>query len=199
MLAEKLQKTGDAIQHILETIAWSSEQGHYNGAIQQDLHGYGSADTMILYFGAAKDEEHLRGALNYVANPGYWKAINIEEESYVPALLFHYGRAKDAYRVLFDLSAPNKPRREYPEVSYAVIAAIVTGAMGVEPSHRGDPYDVRTFAQPITDDANLSLTSLRIRANLLDIMHDGETRTRLFNRRGPLLRWRAVFKGEVLR
>ena len=196
-LAEQLQRTADKIQNILETVAWSGEQNHFNGVIQKGGHGFGSADTMILHFGATKDDEHLRGALNYVANPAYWKAVNIEEESYVPALLFRYGRAEAAYQVLFDLSAQDKPRREYPEVSYAVISDIVSGAMGVEPSHLGDPYDVQTLSQPMTNDENLSLTSLRIKSNLIDITHQGAGCTQLTNRQGPSLRWRAAFKGSV--
>lgn len=196
-LAEHLQKAGNAIQHILETVAWSREQGHYNGAIQKNLHGYGSTDTMILYFDAVNDEEHLSGALDYVANPAYWKTINIEEESYVPAVLFHYGRASVAYQVIFDLSAQNKARREYPEVSYGVIAAIVTGAMGIEPSHPSDRYDVQTLSQPAMRSEELSLSSLRIKANLLDIKHHGDASTRLTNRQGPSIRWKAVFTGNI--
>lgn len=196
-LAERLQKTADAIQHILETVAWSRQQDHFNGLVQRDGHGYGSADTMILHFGAVKDAEHLRGALKYVANPRYWKTINIEEESYIPALLFRYGRSAEAYQVLFDVSAQNKPRREYPEVSYAVISDIVTGAMGVEPSHLGDPYDVQTLSQPRTNDDDLSLASLHIKTSLIDLEHQGTAKTQLTNRRGPSLRWRAAFKGEI--
>ena len=194
-VAEKLQKTGDAIQHILETVAWSSEQGHFNGVIQQGSHGYGSADTMVLYFGAVKNEEHLRGALNYVANPAYWKTINIEEESYAPLVLFRYGRSDAAYHVLLDLSDPAKPRREYPEVSYAVVAGLVSGAMGVEPAGVDAAFDLQSLAQPMNKNDQQSLTSLPIRGNVLDLVQQGETTQHLTNRKGPAVRWRAEFPG----
>ncbi len=193
--ATELQKTADAIQHILETVAWSSDEKHFHGMIQQDLHGFGSADTMILYFGASKDRAHIRSALDYVANPSYWQTINIEEESYVPVVLFRYGRADIAYRVLLDLSVPTKPRREYPEVSYGVIAGIVSGAMGVEPAHGGDRFDIQTLAQPATSQDELSLHNLQIRGNVIDVTHTGDRITRVVNREGKPLRWKAMFLG----
>jgi hypothetical protein len=194
-LAEKLQKAADAIQHLLETVAWSREQGHFNGVIQQGSHGYGSADTMVLYFGAVKDEGHLRGALDYVANPAYWKTINIEEESYAPLVLFRYGRSDVAYRVLLDLSDPAKPRREYPEVSYAVVAGLVSGAMGVEPARNGAGYDVQSLPQPMNKSDEQALASLPIGQNVLDLVQHGDTMQRLTNRKGAAIRWRAAFPG----
>ena len=196
-LAGRLQKTADAIQHLLETIAWSEERGHFNGVIQKSLSGFGSGDTFALYFDAVKDPSHLRGALDYVSDPAYWKNINIEEESYVPIVLFRYGRTPAAYQVLDDLAAPGKPRREYPEVSYAVIAALVSGAMGIEPAPAGDTYDVQTLPQPMTKMDDLSVTSLRIKGNTVDISHVVGPGTRFFNRKGPALRWRAAFEGTV--
>lgn len=196
-LAERLQKSADEIQHILETVAWSRESGHFNSAIQQGLHGFGSADTMVLYFDAAKDPDHIRGALDFVADPAYWKTINIEEESYAPIVLFRYGRTDAAYRVLLDLSAPGKPRREYPEVSYAVIAALISGAMGIEPAHAGEAYDVQTLPQPMTKTDDMSATSLRIKSNVLDISHAAGASTRFVNREGAAIRWKAAFEGTA--
>ena len=194
-LAKKLQETADGIQHILETVAWSPEQRHFNGVIQQGSHGYGSADTMVLYFGAVKDEEHLRGALDYVANPAYWKTINIEEESYAPLVLFRYGGRDAAYRVLLDLSDPAKPRREYPEVSYAVVAGVVSGAMGVEPARIDVGYDVQSLPQPMNKGDEQALASLPIGQNVLDLVQHGDTMQRLTNRKGAAIRWRAEFPG----
>jgi hypothetical protein len=196
-LAARLQTTADAIQHLLETIAWSQDRGHFNGVIQKSLSGFGSGDTLALFFDAVKDPAHLRGALDYVSDPAYWKTVNIEEESYVPIVLFRYGQTSAAYRVLLDLAAPGKPRREYPEVSYAVIAALVSGAMGIEPAPSGDTYDVRTLPQPMTKTDDLSVTSLRIKGNIVDISHVAGAGTRFYNRKGPALRWRAAFVGTV--
>jgi hypothetical protein len=69
--------------------------------------------------------------------------------------------------------------------------------MGVEPSHPSDPYDVQTLPQPMVRDEVLSLTSLPIGANLLDIKNSGDQSSRMENRQGRLIRWRAAFKGDI--
>jgi hypothetical protein len=80
-LVHETQRVADAIQSLLDQVGWSEQGRHYFGTIRKDGSGYGSGDTLVLYFGAAKDPAHLRGALDYVSSPTYWKQINIEEES----------------------------------------------------------------------------------------------------------------------
>jgi hypothetical protein len=198
-LAVSAQSVANQIQQLLERIAWSQSQQHYLGVIRQDQSGFESGDVMTLYFGAAKDPTHLRSALDYISSPKYWQKINIEEESYAPLLLFRYGRTEPAYDILFDLSRPEKPRREYPEVSYAVIAALVGGTMGVRPSRSGEPFDVQTLAQLPSAADYASIQSLPFRTNILDIKHIGSLSSGLSNRSGPELRWRAMFRGTVRR
>lgn len=197
VLAARLQKAAEQIQQRLETVAWSDTGKHFNGVIRKNLSGFGSGDAMALYFDAVKDPAHIQGALAYLSDPTYWKQINIEEESYVPLILFRYGRTAAAYRVLFDLASPDKQRREYPEVSYAVVDAIVRGTMGIEPSHAGDAYDVQTLPQPLTGEETLKVASLRIQGNLLDIASHGATTIDFNNRQGPSIRWKAAFKGDA--
>ena len=159
-------------------------------SLRPDRHGIGRCARSLLQ--AAKTPAHIRGALDYLSSPQYWQHINIEEESYVPLTLFRYGRNDAAYQVLADLSSPQKDRREYPEVSYSVIAALVSGVMGLEPSHSGEPFDVRTLSLlPASDRATLS--NVAIGRNHLEITQVGQSETRLKNNAGPALRWRAAF------
>ncbi len=198
-LAQKMQPEADAIQSLLERIGWSEQGHHYFGTINKDQSGSGSGDTLVLYFGAAKDPAHIRGALDYVSSPAYWKQINIEEESYVPLTLFRYGRNEVACQVLADISNPQKNRREYPEVSYAVIAAIVSGIMGLSPGPIGGDYDVSTISRLPEDHDQATLTGISIRENQLDVAQTGTSTTQLKNASGPTLRWRAEFSGTLAR
>jgi hypothetical protein len=195
-LAQTMQPEADAIQSLLERVGWSEQGHHYFGTIHKDQSGSGSGDTLILYFNAAKDPTHIRGALDYISSPTYWKQINIEEESYIPLTLFRYGRNEAAYQVMADLSGPQKNRREYPEVSYAVIAAIVSGVMGLSPGPIGGDYDVSTISRLPADSNQATLIAVPIRHNHLDVTHTG-TSTRLKNTSGPALRWRAEFPGAL--
>ena len=198
-LAQETQTTADAIQVLLERVAWSKTQKHYLGTIRRDLTGAGTGDALVLYFRAAKDPAHLHGALDYLSSPHYWKHINIEEESYVPLTLFRYGRNDAAYQVLADLSSQQKARREYPEVSYSVIEAFVSGVMGLEPAHHDDAFDILTLSRLPTDHDRAALSAVSIRKNRLDITHTGRSSTRLKNVSGPAVRWRAAFPGTVSR
>jgi hypothetical protein len=198
-LSKRLRKSADKIQNILETTAWSRAEGHFNGLIRGDQSGFGSGDTLALYFDAIRNARHAQGALDYVSNPAYWKQVNVEAESYLPETLFKYGRTSAAYQVLFDLAAPNKLRREYPEVSYAIVGAIICGAMGIEPGNAGESIDVKTLPQPLAQSDLLSVSSLRIKNSLLEITSAGSLQTRLTNREGPRLRWKAEFEGEFER
>jgi hypothetical protein len=198
-LAQDMQPAADAIQTLLERVTWSKTQNHYLGTIRKDLTGSGSGDALVLYFGATKDPAHLRGALDYLSSPSYWQHTNIEEESYVPLTLFRYGRDRAAYQVLADISSPQKGRHEYPEASYSVIEALVSGVMGLRPAHHGDTFDVLTCSHLPNDHDRATLSAASIKKNHLDITHTGRSSTRLKNVSGPAVRWRAAFDGTVSR
>src|SRR5258708_12428546 len=118
------------------------------GLLCQGGRTQGSGDGMVLYFGATSDPIHIRGALTHIESPEYLKNIGIEEESYLPQTLYHYGEKAAAYERMMDLSSPDKDRREYPEVSFAVISALVSGMMGVETIY--DPASGRPLIHSIS-------------------------------------------------
>lgn len=196
-LQPQLDAMPNALQQLIERVAWSQQEHHYFGTIHQNLTGSGSGDAMLLYFGAIEDASHREAALSYVSSPDYWKNIGIEEESYLPLTLFRYGRTEAAYRVMADLSNPQKARREYPEVSYSVLEALVSGAMGVQPSHAHDSYDVLTMSQLPFENDTATLSRVSIKRNLLEVTHTGTTETKLTNVSGPTIRWRAAFRGNL--
>lgn len=194
-LAQQMKPIAGAIQELLERVGWSKTQEHYFGTIRKDLSGAGSGDALVLYFGASKEPAHRRKALDYISSPNYWKQINIEAESYLPLTLFRYGKDAAAYRVLKDLTSPHKNRRDYPEVSYAVLAALASGVMGLEPSSKGEPFDIRTLSRLSAAD-RATLSHVAIGRNYVEITHVGQSETHVKNDAGPRLRWRAEFLGQ---
>lgn len=58
--------------------------------------------------------------------------INIESQSYLPKLFYNFDEQHRAFEELMDLSHPMKERKEYPEVSYAIVEAILEGLNGFE-------------------------------------------------------------------
>lgn len=196
-LARSAKTKAAEIQDLIERVGWSEKEHHYLSAIRSDLSGYGSADTMVLYFEAAKDPQHIQGALSYISSTDYWKQINIEEESYVPLTLFRYGLNEIAYQVLVNISDPQKPRREYPEVSYSVVEAIVSGVMGVAAGSGRDGYDVLTLSGLLQNSDQATITGLAIKKNQIRVTHQGRFSTSFSNLQGPSLRWRVEFPGSA--
>ena len=198
-LAAQYGHTADRISRMIEQKAWSETEHHYMGFFSQDGSTRGSGDAMVLYFGATSDLIHIRRALTHIESPEYLNNIGIEEESYLPQCFYRYGEKTAAYQRIMDLSRPDKDRREYPEVSFSVISALVTGMMGVETIY--DPASGRTLLHSISrlDKSSdiATMKGIRIRQNLVDLQHMGDQQSSLVNRSGPPLHWQATFAGKV--
>lgn len=123
----------------------------------------------------------------------------------MPEILYRYGKAEAAYDQILDLTREGKNRREYPEVSYSVIGAIVTGLMGMElvPAEPEKSLEQEMYVdRMVTTLSHLTsrtkwaeLKGIPVRANELTLRHDGLTSTTLTNVRGPALIWNACFQG----
>jgi hypothetical protein len=122
------------------------------------------------------------------------KAPNIEMESYLPEVYYRHGRDEAAYAEILKLSDPAKKRREYPEVPFALVGAIASGTMGVEPEADGRTVATRSRLTEAT--AWAELLSVPVLGNVVDIRHEGRKRSALTNASGPTLAWRAAFDGR---
>ena len=198
LLAQRYGNTADRILDLIENKAWSQQRSRFMGFFSRDGGRHGSGDAMVLYFGATKDPSHIRAALSHVESAKYLKNIGIEAESYLPETLYRYGEKDAAYRVIMDLTRPDKARREYPEVSFSVIGAIVTGMMGMEvvDDNRGHPllYSISRL-RSASDRAKLS--NVRVRDDLVDLEHVGDRRSIMTNRSKMQISWQAAFPGRV--
>jgi hypothetical protein len=161
-----------------------------------------------LYWPVASDGAHLRASLErLVAQIGRSRSGPIEEQSHHPEILYRYGAPDVAHDQIMDLSRADRARREYPEVPYSVVGAVVTGLMGVgvdpvAPGREAALVDyfanqfVMTLPQLTSKTAWAELRHLPVRANDLTIRHDGVTGTVFTNNRGPAVVWRAAFPGR---
>lgn len=168
------------------------------GFFSQDGSTHGTGDAMVLYFGATKDPGHIRAALSYIESAEYLKNIGIEEESYLPQTFYRYGENGAAYERMMDLTRPDKDRREYPEVSFSVIGAMVTGTMGIEVVNDGNSQRplLHSISRLPKSSDSATLTGVRIRENLINLEHVGYQKSTLTNRSGPTLHWQAAFLGK---
>jgi hypothetical protein len=196
----------EGIAQILETRAWSSPSHHFYNALQQNGEGVGTGDAFILYFGAATNPEHRRLALEELRRQTREAAPGIEEQSYRPEILFHLNAPEEAYSQIVDLSRPDRERREYPEVSYAIIGSIVTGMMGVNvvpAESRGTDQMlarkvvVQTLPRLSIRTSEAELDKLPVRQNVINVRHRRNQSSSITNVSGPTFTWRASFDGSA--
>ena len=188
---------------------WDASSGtFYAFALPGGRFAPGGVDVSVLYFGAA-GAAHEQSALDVILRRFERQPAGIEMQSHLPEILYRYGRADAAYGQILDLSRPDKKRREYPEVSFAVIGAIVNGALGIEPDVTRIVRDAEwtpAFDGVLTTLSRLTgrtswaeLIDVPFRGNRINVRHEGTSATVLTNASGPPLRWRACFAAGNLR
>lgn len=109
-----------------------------------------------------------------------------------------------AYAQMMDLTREGRERQEYPEVSYSVVGAMVTGLMGItvdpvspfQAATEGNFVDgiVRTLPG-LGAIAWAELRNLPIRTNEVAVRHDAGRKTVFTNQTGPALIWEATLDG----
>lgn len=182
---------------------WSDSRGAFFAAIGIDGQllaelspGSGGNVLFPLYFGlieevykcdAALAELSLRLPINDQVTGG------VEEGSYLPEIFYNYGRADIAYHALLDLMDPSLKRRDYPEVSFAVVGACATGLMGIEPD--ATLKKIGTFPQLSNVDW-VDLKHVPLFDNQISVLHIGNRKTIFTNESGAAFQWRASFPGK---
>jgi hypothetical protein len=204
--AGEFDREAAGIAHILETKGWNAGEEHFNGFLRPDGQGFGPGDAFTLYFNAATAPQQRDAALKELERETREPDPGIEEQSYRPEIFFRYGVPEEAYNQILDLSRPDRKRREYPEVSYAVIGSMVTGMMGVgvlpvdKPDSRTLPGSwvvIQTLPRLSTHTSWAELDNLPIRQNVINIHHVRNQSSSITNVSGPAFTWRASFDGSA--
>ena len=204
---EFLKRATD-VKSFLNQDWWDKESTSYYSSLGLDYklrtHGLNVA---VLYYGAAeegpKSESVVNAILRCIRNK---EPIGVEEQSHLPEILYRYGKADAASDQILDLAGEGKNRREYPEVSYAVVGAIVAGLMGIElvPAEPEKAlqkalymeWKVSTLPRLTSKTKWAELKHVPIRSNEINVRHDGLSKTTLTNAAGPALIWNACFPGS---
>lgn len=202
--ASKFDAEANGIARILATHAWDSKDHHFFNVLRQHGSGIGKGDAFILYFHAATTRSQRQMALDELRKDTHEPDPGIEEQSYRPEILLHGNAPEEAYTQILDLLRPDRARREYPEISYAVIGAIVSGMMGVnvvpENSLKTDELLAKkvvilTLPRLSEQTAEAELDNLPIRSNVIDIRNVRDQSSTMTNVFGPAFTWRASFDG----
>ena len=206
--SKEFLKRANDVKSFLNQVWWDKESGAYYSSLGLDhklrKHGFNLA---VLYYGAAEDGPKAESVVTAIVRSiGNKEPTGIEEQSHLPEVLYRYGKAEAAYEQILDLTAERKNRREYPEVSYSVIGAVVTGLMGIElvladpdkAQHESLYVEgtVRTTSHLTATTKWAELRHVPIRANEITVRHEGLSETMVTNEAGLALIWNACFAGS---
>jgi hypothetical protein len=174
---------------------WLPGERRFAGMMRQDR-TYDSqeveiATVMALLSGIVAEGEKTDSTLARVEG---MKSQGVEIRSYLPEVLYRYGRNEAAYAELKTRMDPALHRREYPEVSYAVVGDIATGLMGVSADARD--LTIATHPRLTPDTAWAELRGLSVLGNSIDLRHDRGPTSSCTNASGPSFSWKATFPGR---
>lgn len=185
---------------------WDENGGEFYSRLNKDYRFEGHDTAALLYRDAVEDATRRKKTLDAFLyeikkNP----SSGVEGQSHHAEILYRYGVPEVAYAQMMDLARPGRDRREYPEVSYSIIGAIVTGLVGVTLaptsftlSDTGGSFVDRFIrTEPALGNiAWVELRNLPVRSNEVAVRQEGGRKTTFTNQKGPSVIWRAAFSGS---
>jgi hypothetical protein len=196
--AEEYRQKALDLKCLFNNTWWDAQHKRFYGFLMQDrsfsTDDQGLGNIFTLYFDLADGQERIHRTLEGIIQLEP-EINNVETRSYIPEILYRYGRDQAAYAVLKSLFDPNLPRREYPELSYALIGALGTGLMGLAVDAR--EHLVSTLPRLTADTGQADLRSVPVFGTHLDLCHVGCAETTLTNQGRQPFYWQATFPGQM--
>jgi hypothetical protein len=189
--AEELVGKANALRELYQSVWWDKQQKRFYGALLQDrtffTDYYAEGNFLPLFFGIVEDVSKRQLALTDLVHNG---VANVEGKTYLPDIYYLNGMKEQAYQELSELIEPSLPRREYPEVSYSVIGAVITGMMGMA----GDGKEVVSTFSNLTSEVDWAkIEHVPILGSAVSVEHRGLTETIFSNLGERVLTWKASF------
>jgi hypothetical protein len=199
-------RTAGQIKTLINTTWWNSAQGYFYAFFNKQHQFSGRAGADVLYHDAAEAGKKTESALQTLLGTMHSEPADaVEAKSHYAEILYRYGKSREAYDQIMDLSREGRARREYPEVSYSVIGALVTGLMGigVEPANAITDFTPASFKQIVVTRPALNspsdwveLRNLPLLGGSVTVRHRANIETTFTNRGTVPLRWKPAFPGS---
>ncbi|MCW5982751.1 MAG: hypothetical protein KIT09_31975 [Bryobacteraceae bacterium] len=195
-LAGQYRSKAEALRARFNAEWWNPLQNRYYASILPDgkyFDGYiADANVFTLRFGIAEPGAKTEAALDALEKirPAFDQTL-----SYIPELLFEYGRNESAHRLFLELADPDFQSAVMPEIVFAAVAAVGTGLMGLSP----DAPNATVETQPRLPEevAWVRLSRAPVLDNEVAVYHRGVTETTFTNQSGPLVYWKASFPAKA--
>lgn len=173
-LAQDYREKAKLYKKVIEENFWDEKENSYYSFVTYngEYHSTEPA-TFLLWFNAIDNPQRLEGVLNQLER----KTYNIENTSYLPYIQYKYGRKEMAYKTLNFLSNITTKRRDYPEVSYGVVQAMVDGLMGIKIDFISETISIKPSLSDNTKWAEIQ--GLPIADNSISVKHYGNNKAEI--------------------
>ncbi len=183
--------TAKELKNIVNRRWWDEESGRFNMFLFNDGHMQPGEGTAFLLRSGIVEPGLKTGRT--LAGLTSQKKFNIETRSYLPMIFFDHDLDDEAYRQILILSDSTTPRREYPEVSFAVVESIVAGWMGIEPDAAANLLITRSHLDTL---ATASISCLPLLQSSINVEHQGRSATKISMTKEKKILWKACFDGR---
>lgn len=190
------RRMAEKLSRLLQEQWWDGKEQRYYQVKDEDgtlRHGSGAGHELSLcYYQVLEEGERLCRHLERLQADAV-KGINVEGLSHYPAVFYRNGQPKRGAQWLRELISPGLFRREYPEVSYAVVEAFVYEMAGVCPD--GPNKAVRILPRLPKEIAWFHIKNLPFLDGELDISQESD-RLLVTNRTGGRIAVNGAEVGE---
>ncbi|MFF2480299.1 hypothetical protein [Paenibacillus sp. NPDC058071] len=185
----------DDLQKLLNERWWDEANNSFYVALGHDgqfLNSEaGEGQFLPLYYEAITDSAKRESALIEAIAKG---VSNVEGMSYLPEMYYRAGYDEQALISLKALMEPELERREYPEVSYSAIGAIVSGLMGISADGVSGIATASGLAGGV---GQAELTGLPVIGRTIGVKHEDHRSTALTLMSGETIVWKVKFPAEA--
>jgi len=185
--AKEYEQKAQTLQDWFESAWWSDKEQAYAAVwFGGDKFGFeymGTVAGMPLYFGLIRSPERQQKQLNYMMKN---TADCVEESSYHAEIFWRYGLDEKGQEAFLAMTNPDLKRKEYPEVSYAAIGAVITGLMGIRPNAAEGILHTRST---LRDGGFAQINHLPLWGGEISLLHEGRESSTLLNQTARPIAW----------
>ena len=164
--------------------SYKTDDGNFGGQLINFL------ISTILHFDLVRDVEKIERSLVQLEQGGG----NVEENSYIPMVLYKFNKVETAYSKLLQMADPSVERRIYPEVSYVFVGTVAEGLMGVEPNAPENRF--QTTPKLPKGLEWVEVKNIPWKAGYVTVKHTGLESTTVTSGTKQPFTWRAEFPGD---
>lgn len=187
VLAKEYEQKAQKLQDWFESAWWSDKEQAYAAVwFDEDRFGFeymGTVAGMPLYFNLIRDPDRRMKQLAYILKS---TADCVEEHSYHAEIFWQSGMDEHGLDAFLSMTHPDLKRKEYPEVSYAAIGAIITGLMGIRPNAAKGTLQTRSA---IGNGEFAQVSHLPLWGGEISLLHEGQWKSTLQNHTARPILW----------